>query len=382
MVTTPSAAVLPTASPSGVHTPPIQRLAYQGVFVPTGPLDTNDAFDAYVRLADGRVLGIGGSSPERKTTGPLGSHHGALLRGRSVGRQAVAADRGAPPGRPRPHHWWRHHGACHSRLAARRERPPTRRPRSMTRRRALSRQLGRWSARVGHHPRSRLADRRVLVLDGISVDDAYAPDPLLATAEIYDPATDRFNAVEPMAIHRGSANMALLDDGHVLVVGGTFRIGRRGAVRTRDRAVRPDRLAPARRPAPRRRYVLAGGRRGSDPTARRACPRPGAPLHRDANGHGGPLPHHGGDLRSGDRDLLDLDPDAPLRRNGNVPPRRPCVPDRVLGCHELVGDLRPIDRRQSRRRQRARAGRYMEVVGLADGGVLVVGGRRTAEIFR
>ncbi len=68
----------------------------------------------------------------------------------------------------------------------------------------------------------RLDDGRVLILDGISVDDAQSPDPLLATAQVYDPATDTFTATGPMSIGRGPAEMALLRDGRVLVVGGTY----------------------------------------------------------------------------------------------------------------------------------------------------------------
>lgn len=64
----------------------------------------------------------------------------------------------------------------------------------------------------------RLADGRVLVLDGASVDDADASDPLLPTAEIYDPATDTFTATGPMTVSRGPSPMALLPDGRVLVV--------------------------------------------------------------------------------------------------------------------------------------------------------------------
>jgi hypothetical protein len=66
----------------------------------------------------------------------------------------------------------------------------------------------------------RLADGRVLVLDGNAVDGAASSDPLLRTAELYDPATDTFTATGEMTTGAGGANMALLPDGRVLLVGG------------------------------------------------------------------------------------------------------------------------------------------------------------------
>lgn len=83
---------------------------------------------------------------------------------------------------------------------------------------AAGRMVGKGSAPSA----VRLKDGRVLVLDGISVDDANAPDPYLATAEIYEPATDTFTATGPMSVGRGRAQMAVLDDGRVLVLGGRY----------------------------------------------------------------------------------------------------------------------------------------------------------------
>lgn len=68
----------------------------------------------------------------------------------------------------------------------------------------------------------RLRDGRVLVLDGISVDDAQSSDPLLRTAEVYDPVTDTWTATADLVAKAGGANMALLPDGRVLLVGGTW----------------------------------------------------------------------------------------------------------------------------------------------------------------
>jgi hypothetical protein len=67
-----------------------------------------------------------------------------------------------------------------------------------------------------------LNDGRVLVTDGISVDGANGPDPLLTTAEIYDPQTNTFTATGPMSIGRGVTHMGLLGDSRVLVAGGSW----------------------------------------------------------------------------------------------------------------------------------------------------------------
>ena len=81
-----------------------------------------------------------------------------------------------------------------------------------------------WMVGKGWAPSAvRLKDGRVLVLDGFSVENPDAPDPHLATAEIYDPTTDTFTATGPMSIGRGPARLAVLDDGRVLVVGGRNR---------------------------------------------------------------------------------------------------------------------------------------------------------------
>jgi hypothetical protein len=68
----------------------------------------------------------------------------------------------------------------------------------------------------------RLRDGRVLVLDGISVDNAQAQDSELKTAEVYDPATDTFTKVGDMSIARAPGTVVLLPDGRVLVGGGVF----------------------------------------------------------------------------------------------------------------------------------------------------------------
>ena len=208
---TPSPSALPPAERS---TLPIQRLTYRGVFVPTGPLDTNLAVDAYVRLADGRVLGIGESWPERKQQSLWDPTTGRFSpAGLSAGKRSQPIGVLLQDGRV---------------LIIGGDTDPVQSRATYSTAEIYDPAKGTFTVAgpmvgKGWAPSAiRLADGRVLVLDGISVDDAFAPDPLLATAEVYDPATNRFSAVEPMSIHRGPANMALLADGHVLVVGGTF----------------------------------------------------------------------------------------------------------------------------------------------------------------
>jgi len=71
----------------------------------------------------------------------------------------------------------------------------------------------------------RLADGRVLVLGGFGPDCqpavayGYSCQPL-ATAEVYDPATDQWTKTAPMPQAHGRVSAALLSDGTVLVVGG------------------------------------------------------------------------------------------------------------------------------------------------------------------
>ena len=63
----------------------------------------------------------------------------------------------------------------------------------------------------------RLTDGRVLVSGGASVSDVAGE---LADAEIFDPATGRFTATNPMNEARRAFRMILLRDGRVLAIGG------------------------------------------------------------------------------------------------------------------------------------------------------------------
>jgi hypothetical protein len=65
------------------------------------------------------------------------------------------------------------------------------------------------------HTATRLADGRVLVTGGFDASAA-----ALASAELYDPKTDRFSPTGSMTTARGFQTATLLADGRVLVVGG------------------------------------------------------------------------------------------------------------------------------------------------------------------
>jgi N-acetylneuraminic acid mutarotase len=70
-----------------------------------------------------------------------------------------------------------------------------------------------------HHLVVKLADGRVLVLGGADLSN------YLATAEIYDPATKAFKATGRMKTARENAQAVLLKDGRILVVGGDEGVG-------------------------------------------------------------------------------------------------------------------------------------------------------------
>jgi hypothetical protein len=69
-------------------------------------------------------------------------------------------------------------------------------------------------ARSGHQA-VLLDDGRVLLVGGVGTGWTF-----LSSAEIYDPATDRFTATSAMSVPRESHTVTLLEDGTVLVIGG------------------------------------------------------------------------------------------------------------------------------------------------------------------
>ena len=73
------------------------------------------------------------------------------------------------------------------------------------------------------HSATRLSDGRVLVAGGLQCCKALpggVTQFAAATAEIYDPATDRFSPTGPLAAARAFHQATLLGDGRVLVTGG------------------------------------------------------------------------------------------------------------------------------------------------------------------
>jgi hypothetical protein len=203
------------------------RRDYEGVFVVAGPIGTSSeagnslATSNLVRLSDGRVLMIGDSWPDHRQQtlwDPLTAQ--ATPAGLSLGKREQPIGVLLEDGQvliiggdiTEPEYVDGGYQGAATYSTAEIYDPVTG---AFT---AAGPMVGKgWAPSA-----TRLDDGRVLVLDGISVDDAEAPDPLLATAEIYDPAADTFTATGPMSIGRGSAAMALLPDGRVLVLGGAF----------------------------------------------------------------------------------------------------------------------------------------------------------------
>ncbi len=83
---------------------------------------------------------------------------------------------------------------------------------------ATWRSAARMSVARYHHMAALLPDGRVLVAGGWALTSN--SDKSLATAEIYDPATDTWTATGSMATGRARGNIAALPDGRVLVVDG------------------------------------------------------------------------------------------------------------------------------------------------------------------
>jgi hypothetical protein len=70
-----------------------------------------------------------------------------------------------------------------------------------------------------------LRDGRVLALGRVGGDDPFNNPELDGTAEIYDPATERWRVVTPAARSREQHPLVQLDDGRILAMGGTIANG-------------------------------------------------------------------------------------------------------------------------------------------------------------
>jgi hypothetical protein len=79
--------------------------------------------------------------------------------------------------------------------------------------------------RIGHAA-VRLASGKVLVAGGIpNMPNLHDPPGVRASAELFDPASGTFTATGGLIIERSGCTVTLLNDGEVLVVGGTDTTG-------------------------------------------------------------------------------------------------------------------------------------------------------------
>ena len=196
---TPIPTPAPTSTPSSSPTPTAAPTHAHGVFTTTGPLpgELSQSFGA-VLLHDGRVLIVGGSPGAElydpstglvTPTGPLGTLQGGQDLTLLNSGRVLLTDTGDVGG-------------------AEYYDPTT----------------GKFSLAAPmvdpfHQTAVKLADGRVLVLGGADVSS------YLATAEIFDPATQKFKATGRMKTARENAQALLLKNGRVLVVGGDEGVG-------------------------------------------------------------------------------------------------------------------------------------------------------------
>lgn len=116
---------------------------------------------------------------------------------------------------------------------------------------------GSMGAARFEHTATLLGDGRVLIAGGLSPDGEDLD--ALASAELYDPATDTFLGTSPMADGRANHSAVALSDGEVLVMGGGG--GERG-----DSSLATAEVFRARRGGWEQVGALAGARRGATAT--------------------------------------------------------------------------------------------------------------------
>lgn len=186
----------------------------KGTFSPTGSMAVARAYHTATRLADGRVLIVGGNPRDWTFDGPFitsaelydpttgtFSPTGSLTTARNVhtatllldGRVLIAGGNDAE---------------AHSVATAEIYDPTT----------GTFSPTGSMAVARGFHTATLLADGRVLIAGGCATG---WNGPFVASAEIYDPKTARFNATGSMHVTRVSHTATLLANGQVLITGGT-----------------------------------------------------------------------------------------------------------------------------------------------------------------
>jgi len=203
-----------------------------GTWSPTGGMVDGRGFHTATRLADGRVLVVGGLQvyrtlasaelydPRSRTWSKAGSlptpswgHTATLLQNGKVLVVGGSAAGGVHPG-------------------------------STSRAELYDPKTNTWSAAANmrtprsFHTATLLPDGRVLVVGGLQAFTDVTQT-VLASVEVYDPATDAWSPVPPLAAARAKHDAILLSNHDVLVLGGTQRLGNQdaeasGALRTAE----------------------------------------------------------------------------------------------------------------------------------------------------
>jgi hypothetical protein len=202
--------------PDATLVPPSDSYAGPGLFTPTGSLDRGRAEHTTTLLSDGRVLVVGGADYSRidrvdwvtsveawdPLTGSFSSA-GELTEGRNAHTATLLAD-----GRVLVAGGSDNDYGTTGLASAEIWDPATE---SFSPASPLLQSRGRHTATL-------LPDGRVLVVGGVVVEND--DDRVLASAEIWDPATESFSPTGSLDAARAFHTATLLPDGRVLVVGG------------------------------------------------------------------------------------------------------------------------------------------------------------------